>query len=290
MSVTRTGGFTIGFRRTGAAWQKDLPALIQWARETGFSAIDLGRDGDKSAEALARSGLKIGSVDLAEWQPMISPDKAKRADSIAKNATYVRACAKVCAINHFIVMLPEKPELPKAENFGHMVAAFSELAPVLEQANARLVIEGWPGNGALCCTPEGFRAFFKECPSASLGINYDPSHLIRMGIDPLRFLREFAGRVFHVHAKDTELFPEALYEFGNLQPPTLAKRHGYGDMAWRYTIPGHGVMPWIEAFHILSANGYRGAISVELEDENFNGTEAGEKQGLSLACNYLQGC
>jgi sugar phosphate isomerase/epimerase len=290
MSATRTGGFAIGFRRMGSAWQKDLDGLIRWARETGLDAMDLGSDADKTAETIASAGLKIGSVDLPEWQGMISPDKARRGDAIARNAEYVRACSKVGPLNHFLVMLPEKPDLPRAENFRSMAASFNELRSVLEEAKARVAIEGWPGPGALCCTPEGFRAFFRECPSQAMGITYDPSHLIRMGIDPLRFLREFAGRVVHVHGKDTELFPEGLYEYGNLLPPTFVKGHGYGQVCWRYTVPGHGVMDWIEAFRILESNGYRGAVSVELEDENFNGTEAGEKLGLALGCRYLQGC
>lgn len=47
-----------------------------------------------------------------------------------------------------------------------MVESFGELVPVLEANDARLVIEGWPGPGALCCTPEGYRAAFKELPSS----------------------------------------------------------------------------------------------------------------------------
>jgi len=74
------------------------------------------------------------------------------------------------------------------------------------------------------------------------------------------------------------------------QPATFAKNHRYGGLCWRYAIPGHGVMSWIEAFRILAAGGYRGAVSIELEDENFNGTEAGEKLGLTLGCRYLEGC
>lgn len=76
--------------------------------------------------------------------------------------------------------LPEDLGLPRAENFGYMVDSFSDLAPVMEQHQARLVIEGWPshfpwsGPGALCCTPEGYRAFFEQCPSPAMGVNYDP--------------------------------------------------------------------------------------------------------------------
>lgn len=290
MSTTRTGGFTIGFRRGGSDWQKGISSVLEWAKAVNFGAMDLGRDGDKLGREVAAAGLRIGSVDLEDWQGMISPDKDKRDDAVARNAEYVKACAVFGPMNHFVVMLPEKSELPREKNFGYMVASFSELAPVLEKNNARLVIEGWPGPGALCCTPEGCRAFFKECSSKAMGINFDPSHLIRMGIDPLRFLRDFAGRVGHVHGKDAELFAERLYELGHEQPPTFAKHLAYGGNHWRYTIPGHGIMSWAEAFKILNEHGYKGCVSIELEDQNFNGSEETEKLGLTLGLRYLEGC
>jgi sugar phosphate isomerase/epimerase len=290
MTTTRTGEFTVGFRRGWSEWQKDLNALINWAKTNDFGALDLGRDGDETAGNVIEAGLRVGSVDLAEWQGMISPDSARRVDAIARNTAYIAACAVFGPMNHFIVMLPEKPELSRRDNFAFMVETFGELAPALEQHKARLVIEGWPGPGALCCTPEGFRALFKECPSPALGINYDPSHLIRMGIDPLRFLREFAGRVWHVHGKDTELFAERLYELGHEQPPTFAKSFGFGGNSWRYTIPGHGVVSWSEVFRILEQHGYGGCVCIELEDQNFNGTEETEKLGLTLGLQHLAGC
>ena len=287
---TRTGGFTIGFRRGGSGWQNDLGSLIKWAKANNFGAIDLGRDADKVAGDVVAAGLRVGSVDLADWEGMISPDKARRAGAIAKNTAYIKACAAFGPMNHFLVMLPEKPELPRDKNFGFMVESFKELAPVLEKNKACLVIEGWPGAGALCCTPEGYRAFFKECSSKAMGINFDPSHLIRMGIDPLRFLREFGGRVRHIHGKDTELFAERLYDLGHEQPPTFAKHFGFGGNCWRYTIPGHGIMSWAEGFKILKEDGYAGCVSIELEDQNFNGSEETEKLGLTLALRYLEGC
>jgi sugar phosphate isomerase/epimerase len=236
------------------------------------------------------AGLRVGSVDLLDNKGMISPDKAKRTDAIARNAEYVRACAACGPINHFLVMLPEKPELPRAENFGYMLESFGELIPVLEENNARLAVEGWPGPGALCCTPEGYRALFRELSSKAVGINYDPSHLIRQGIDPIRFLKEFVDRVYHLHGKDTELLPENVYEYGWEQPPTFAKKFWFGGMAWRYTIPGHGVMRWGKAFRILADHGYKGCVSIELEDANFNGSEEGEKLGIIQGTHFLAGC
>jgi sugar phosphate isomerase/epimerase len=131
------------------------------------------------------------------------------------------------------------------------------------------------------------RSFLKDVGRGA-GLNYDPSHLVRLGVDHVRFLKEFAPHVKHVHAKDTDVNAEALYDFGT-QPATFAKPHGFGEWTWRYTIPGHGVVRWNEVAAILKSSGYRGAISIELEDEHFNGSEAGEKAGLLHSLNFLKG-
>src|SRR4051794_36355145 len=107
---TRTGGFPIGFRRGWSDWQKNLAGAIAWAKTSGLEVLALGRDGDRAGQPVTDAGLRIGSVDLLEGQPMISADKAKRADAVAKNAEYVAACAAYGVVNHFIVMLPENKD------------------------------------------------------------------------------------------------------------------------------------------------------------------------------------
>ncbi len=286
---TRTGSFPIGFRRGGGAWQKDLGSLLQWAKQNELEVLDLGADGDVAGQTVLDAGLRIGSVNVPDSKGMIAADAGRRAEAIAKNAEYMKACAKLGAVNHFLVMLPLDPALPRAENFGYMVESYSQLAPVMEAAGAKLAIEGWPGPGALCCTPEGFRAFFKEVPSPAMGINYDPSHLIRMRVDHLRFLGEFGDRVFHVHGKDTEILEEAIYEYGVEQPPTFGKARPYSGMTWRYTIPGHGVARWDEIMRLLVAKGYKGAVSIELEDANFHVEPDAEKLGIIMGARFLTG-
>lgn len=286
---TRTGNFPIGFRRGGTDWQKNLPNLISWAKENGLEVIDLGRDAVESASVVRAAGLRIGSIDFFDNKSMISPDADKRNAAIAANRDFIQACASDEPTNFFLVMLPEKPELPRAENFGYMVESFTALAPVLEANNSRIVIEGWPGPGALCCTPEGMRAFLQAVPSKAMGVNYDPSHLLRMGIDPLRFLREFGERVYHVHGKDTELLAENQYEYGTEQPATFVKPIRFGAQAWRYTIPGHGQVRWVDTFRLLVEQGYQGCVSIELEDANFNGPTEGEQLGILLGARFLAG-
>jgi sugar phosphate isomerase/epimerase len=287
---TRTGSYPIGFRRGGGAWQNDTGALVAWAVENELEVIDLRADAPQIGRQVLDAGLRIGSVDIPDNKGMIAKDPGRRREAIAANAESVRACAQFGPTNHFLVMLPEDPALPRAENFGYMVESFGELSPVFEENQAKLVIEGWPGPGALCCTPEGYRAFFEQVPSRAYGVNYDPSHLIRQRIDHIRFLREFGDRVFHMHGKDTEMLEESLYEYGVEQPPTFGKPMRFAGMTWRYTIPGHGISHWVDIFRILESKGYQGAVSIELEDAYFDKEPEAEKLGILQGARFLTGC
>jgi sugar phosphate isomerase/epimerase len=293
IAQTLTGNFPIGYRWIGSEWQKNFDRVLDWTAENSFATIDLPVSHLGEAAKLAKRGLRIASVDLAAWggyQALITPDKAKRAAAVEQATRTIRQGADAGATLFFTLMLPDQPELPRAENFKYMVESYRALAPVLEQARAKLVIEGWPGPGALCCTPETYRAIFREIPSPALGINFDPSHLLRMGIEPTRFLAEFHRCVFHVHGKDTELNGENLYEFGHTQPATFAPAAAFGEWAWRYTIPGHGQARWTAIFELLAQADYSGMVSIELEDARFNGSEEGEKLGLVKSREYLEGC
>ena len=286
MLVTRTGGFPIGFRQGWTEWFKNIDAMVAWTKSQGLGVIDLGGNCIDHLPTMKANGIRVGSVDLQDWHGLISDDPAHQTASLAANEAFISECAKYGVTNYFAVMLPKDPKKKKTENFGLMMDSLNKLAKILEAHNGRLVIEGWPGDGALCCTPEGYRACLQGTPKA-IGINYDPSHLIRMGVDPIRFLKEFSDRVYHVHGKDCFVDQEAMYEFGTEQPATFAKGHDFGNAVWRYTIPGHGLTPWTEVFSILKDAGYMGAVSIELEDENFNGSETGEKLGIMTGSSVL---
>ena len=288
---TRTGSFRIGFRRGWSSWQKDLPSLCGWAKAAGFDVIDLGRATAEDVRTVADAGLAVGSVDLLQLGDIAHPDVGKRRDVVAANVAYVAEAAALGAKIFFTIVAAD-PAKKRSENYRIAVEAFAPIAAAADQVGATLAVEGYPGGGPhlalLATTPETVRALLTDIPRG-LALNYDPSHLIRLGVDHLRFLREFAKHVVHVHGKDTELFPEAAYELGLYQPSAFHAPHGFGEYAWRYALPGHGVARWTEAFKTLHAAGYTGAVSVELEDEHFNGTEAGEKDGLVLSLGYLRG-
>ena len=291
---TRTAQFPIGLRRMHFDWHKDLAALIGWARSSGFESIDLNQATVADVTALRAAGIRLGSVDLIEMGKLLAVDPAERRDRIERNIAYVKEMAGAGATIFFTVLIPGDPTKKRSENYALAVETIQPLAQAAADAGVKIAIEGWPGPAphfaALCCTPESCRAFIRDTNPNSVGINYDPSHLIRLGVDPNCFLREFVKFIPHVHAKDSELFPEAVYELGLYQDSISPDRlpHRYGSHAWRYTIPGHGQARWTEIFRILEENQYGGVVSVELEDENFNGSEEGEKQGLLHSLSFLR--
>jgi len=289
MFSTRTGNFPIGVRRGWTDWQSDLNGFLDWCNASEISVVDLGRNLDE-LKTTRDAGFTVGSVDLLNWGGLMASDDDARKQAVESNADFVRKACEGGPTNFFCVMLPDEPTRARNLNFDSMVASLTELAPTLEEVGGRLVIEGYPGEGALCCTPETYRATFEKVPSLSIGINYDPSHLIRMGIDPIRFLKEFAPRVGHVHGKDCAVSADDLYEYGHEQPATFKKSPAFGASAWRYTIPGHGTSNWSEIFRILEGAGYAGAVSIELEDENYNGTDDGERQGFLASAQFLSEC
>ena len=97
--------------------------------------------------------------------------------------------------------------------------------------------DGYPGN--LAYSPELWEWMF----SLGLYLNYDPSHLVWMGIDPVEALAPYIDRIPHAQAKDIELFPERRNRYG--WPGQAVERPDPWDVGWwRYRVPGLGQVDW----------------------------------------------
>jgi sugar phosphate isomerase/epimerase len=292
MVRTRTGNFPIGLRRMGGDWQKDLSSFIAFARANQFEYIDVGALPAQEIQQVLDARLKIGSVDVRQpWDALASPDAGLRRQAVAAAVEQIKSLTPLGVRNFFLVVFPDKDDRDRKESFELATQGYAELAKQIEPTGAKIVMEGWPGSAphysALCCTPESIRAFFKATGSPALAINYDPSHLVRMGIDPIRFLKEFGSRVSHVHAKDTRFYDEGLYEFGNLQRSLFNAPHTHGGWHWRYAIPGKGAVPWPGVLAQLKETGYSGPLSIELEDEDYGASPQLEQRGILDSRNFL---
>ena len=287
---TRTGGFAIGLRLTGPLAARPVAETAVWALQNGFGCVDLPASQLDSVAAWQSAGLPVGTIDLfgGEWSGMLSADAGKRKATVALGAKFIHDSAARGVKVLFGVMLAEDVALPRKETFGYMVESYGQLRDALQQTGLKLAIEGWPGCNAHCCNPESYRAFLKEMNSPQFGINFDPSHLIRMGIDPLRFIQEFAPQVVHMHGKDTFIDAERLYNIGTEQAGVFGDGLPWGGWFWRYTIPGQGRAPWRQLLAELKSVGYGGYVSIELEDGDYNGTIAGEYRGFLASRDFLQ--
>lgn len=95
----------------------------------------------------------------------------------------------------------------------------------------------------------------------TLGMNFDPSHLLWQGLKPHLVIRELPKRVYHVHMKDAAVTLDGLtgilgshIEFGS------PKR------GWNFRSVGRGHVDFEAIIRELNDIGYDGPLSVEWED------------------------
>ncbi|RFU64416.1 sugar phosphate isomerase/epimerase [Peribacillus saganii] len=100
-----------------------------------------------------------------------------------------------------------------------------------------------------------------------IGANFDPSHLIWQGINPVEAIKKLGQEkaIFHVHAKDTYL------DQANIQVNGVLDTKHYSDIvnrSWSFRSVGYGQdeKAWKDIVSTLRAIGYDYVISIEHED------------------------
>ena len=117
----------------------------------------------------------------------------------------------------------------------------------------------------------------------TIGANFDPSHLLWMGADPLAAIEALAGAIHHVHAKDTRIEERAAV---TSRLETIPNERT-GERAWNYVAVGtghpDGAAFWTRFVDALAAAGYRGPLSIENEDYTL-----GQRESVALAVQTLR--
>lgn len=174
------------------------------------------------------------------------------------------------------------------DNWPRFVAVWSELLGFAEDHGVKIAIENcpmlftrdeWPGGKNLAASPAIWRRMFEAIPSASFGLNYDPSHLLWQQMDHLAPVREFASRIFHVHFKDVMVDRDRLDEVGIL---------AYPNDFHTPKLPGRGEIDWGAFVGVLREVGYEGAGCVEVEERAYEGSAALRVQALTESCRHLR--
>lgn len=290
----------------------DLPLteIAEWAAAQGFRSLEVAAwpstderpftaahvDAVALDEAGARAirsrfaelGLSISS--LAYYENNLDGDPEVR----ARVNEHVRACVDAAAllgvpiVGTFVgrdITRSVRDNLREGEKV---------LPPLVEYATARgirLVVENCPMEG---WHPDAYPANLAYSPELwewmfDLGfwLNYDPSHLVGMGIDPVTALREYVGHVAHVQAKDVEVLPGLIDRYGFFGK-TRERENPWDHSWWRFRLPGLGQVDWPRVVDVLYEGGFDGTVSIEHEDPIWRGSEEKVKTGLRVAQRTLE--
>lgn len=122
----------------------------------------------------------------------------------------------------------------------------------------------------------------REAVGPEIGANFDPSHLIWQGMDPVASIRALGDAIFHFHAKDTKIdkYNTAVNGVLDTKP--------YGDeihRSWVFRTIGYGndALYWKDIISNLRMVGYDWAISIEHEDSLMS-----KYEGLTKAVKFLK--
>jgi sugar phosphate isomerase/epimerase len=283
-----------------------LPEVAAWAAGAGYAALEVaawpdrpGRDweashldvesfGDaearKVAELLDEHGLALSAVAYYE--------NNLHADPEVREATHqhLRACvdaAERLGCGLVGTFVGRDVTLTVEENLRLAEKVLPPLVTYAADHGVRLVIENCPMEG---WHPDGYPANLAYSPQlwdwmAELGLylNFDPSHLVWLGIDPVHVASAYAGRILHVQAKDVEVDLERRNRYGVFGNAVDRASDPWSSGWWRYRIPGLGEVDWTTLVATLAAAGYDGVISVEHEDPVWSGSVDQVHRGLVLA-------
>lgn len=122
----------------------------------------------------------------------------------------------------------------------------------------------------------------REAVGDIIGANFDPSHLIWQGMDPVAALRELKGAIHHFHAKDTKIDTYNKAKNGVLDTKDFG---ALSDRSWIFRTVGYGsdTALWKDMMSTLRLIGYDGSVSIEHEDGLMS-----VKQGLEKAVAFMQ--
>ncbi len=239
-------------------------------------------------ELLAANDVVIAS--LAPMVNLLTADLALREERIAAFRLTIDACATLqvptvvtfagSAFGLHFWGMPGVGDGHATNRVGENVRIFREvyapLAAYAEERGVRIALEtaarGGP-EGNVAHSPELWDLLFEAVPSPALGLSFDPSHLVWLGIPQVPdVIRAYGARIYHVDAKDTEIIAARL-----------ARQGIFGSGWWRYRLPGLGALDWPGILSALREVGYDDVLAIENEDPLCPGFA-----GVVWAADYLR--
>lgn len=239
--------------------------------------VDLARLASESKDALAGRAV-ISSVGIY-GNPLQDEKTAQDWETVIKSARHF-GCNVVCG---FAGALEDRPVDQGIERFAQV---FGRLAKVAADEGVRIAFENCDMGGTwelpkwnIAHSPRAWEMMFNAVGSDALGLEWEPCHQMVSLIDPIPQLRQWVGRVYHVHGKDATIAHDVLKTKG---------LRGGEQWVWHRT-PGFGDSNWTDIITILREGGFVGAIDIEGWHDHIYRDEL-ETTGQVRALEYLKSC
>jgi len=253
---------------------------------------------DEFKATFEKYGVKICAL-AAHGNP-VHPDKAaaEMYDSDFRNAVLLAEKIGVdtvitfsgCPGDHDGAKYPNWVTCPWPEDFlavldyqwnEVLIPYWKKTAAFCKEHGVRVAFEMHPG---FCVYNPETCLRLREAAGDNLGANFDPSHLIWQGIDPVAAIRALGKEqaIYHVHAKDTK-----VDKYNTAVNGVLDTKH-YSDeinRSWIFRAVGYGngLDYWRDMVSNLQLVGYDRVMSIEHEDSLMSIDE-----GLTKAVTFLQ--
>lgn len=258
-------------------------------RYAGVTHIDVAGlskgDANRVNDICSSAGVEISSMCYSP-NPL-TPDRAESETCVAhlKELILAAELIDVPVVSSFI---GRDWRRSVDENWPRFLEVWQPLVDFAADHGRKVAIENcpmfftgdeWPGGKNLAHSPAVWRRMFEDIPNENFGLNFDPSHLVWQKIDYLKPLREFADRIFHVHAKDVRVDQDKLDDVGILATPLeyhVPKLPGLGDIDWG------------RFFSVLSETDFNGAVAVEVEDRAYEDSLETRKEALRQSARFLR--
>ncbi len=176
------------------------------------------------------------------------------------------------SIWHSIYAFPPTSQEYYEKGFKDFAKRWLPILDAFEKVNVNFALEVHPTEIAFDIA-SAQRALAAVGNHKRFGFNYDPSHLGYQGVDYVKFIRDFATRIYHVHVKD------AWWNHGDGSVGVFGGHTNFGDARrfWDFRSPGHGDIEFEDIIVALNDIGYRGPLSVEWEDIRMDRVHGGEE-------------
>jgi sugar phosphate isomerase/epimerase len=182
------------------------------------------------------------------------------------------------SIWHLLYSFPPVTAAMVDEGYERFAELWNPILDVFDESGVRFALEVHPTEIAYDIV-SARRALDAIGGRAAFGFNFDPSHLHWQGVEPPRFIDEFADRIYHVHMKDAAVTLDGRTGILSSHLP-----FGSANRGWDFRSVGRGDVDFEAIIRALNRIGYNGPLSVEWEDSGMD-----REHGARESCEFVKG-